>query len=80
MIPPILPTRMLITETQEQSINQDEKIITIGTSFCTVKNINNLRGGNFLTTGGVQEWRGAIPDFIIKAKGGVKALIDEISL
>lgn len=60
--------------------NHEEKIITIGTNFCIVKNINNLMGENLLTTGGVQEWRGAIPAFRINAKGGTKAVIHEISL
>lgn len=68
--PPILPTEIFIITIKGVIHNQDEKIVNIGTNFCIVINKNNGIKLNFLTMGGLHEWRGAILLLIINATGG----------
>lgn len=72
-IPPKAPITIFNGIIHFTKILQEEKIISMGIIFWIVINKNKLRGVNFILISGVHKWRGAIPLFSIKAKGGAKA-------
>lgn len=80
IIPPKDPIMMFKGIAHLIMLLQEENNIIMGIIFCILINKNKLKRDNFIPISGVHRWRGAIPLFNIKARGGTKALIKKVSL